>query len=228
MNPKVRLTVEKLRTQIERQDAQTEQACGECLKHIVGVLLPIFDVTITYVDQEQRVSTGSVDLIVIADEVRPGNNVRREAFIWELKAPQLHLFKIETQNRACPTSELIKAENQLLHYRDEVAKSGHLRQRWGITSPDHVYFGGIIMGRNDSMVRSQANGGYSASKLADQALEIREQVFYKHNGIELWTWDKVLAIAESPIISHQRITGDPEVAIDLKGTTEPAVTLPTG
>jgi hypothetical protein len=222
MNPEAGLIVKELRTQVERQDARTERECGKCLTHIARVLLPTFGVTITYVGQEQKVSTGSVDLIVIADEVRPGNNVRREAFIWELKAPQLHLFQIETQNRACPTSELIKAENQLLYYHAEVAKSGHLRERWRITSPDHVNFGGIIMGRDDRIVRSQANGSSGALQLASQALEIREQVFYKHNGIELWTWDKVLAIAESQIISHKRITGDPEVAIDLKGTTEPA------
>lgn len=228
MNPEVKLAVEELRTQIERQDAHTERECGECLKHIARVLLPTFDVTITYVDQEQRVSTGRVDLIVIADAVRPGNNVRREAFIWELKAPQLYLFQIETQDRACPTSELFKAENQLLHYRDEVAKSGHLRQRWGITSPDHVNFGGIIMGRDDRMVKSEANGGSRALQLASQALEIREHFFYKPNSIEFWTWDKVLAIAESQIISHQRITGDSEAAIDLKSTTEPTVTLPSG
>ncbi len=228
MNPEVRLTVEELRRQITRQDAHTERECGNCLKPIVRVLLPTFGVTVTYVDQEQRVSTGSIDLIVIADAVRLGNNVRREAFIWELKAPQLHLFQIETQNRACPTLELFKAENQLIHYRDEVAKRGHLRQRWKITSPDHVNFGGIIMGRDDRTVRSQATAGFREKQLASQALEIREQVFYKPHGIALWTWDKVLAIAESQITSHQRITGDPEVAIDLKGTTEPAVTLPTG
>lgn len=227
MNSEVEQAVEELRTQIEK-DAHTERECGECLKHIAEVLLPTFGVTITYVDQEQRVSTGTVDLIVIADAVQPGNYVRREAFIWELKAPQLHLFQIETQDRARPTSELIEAENQLLHYHDEVAKSGHLRQRWEITSPDHVNFGGIIMGRDDRMVRQKAMGGSRALQLASQALEIRERIFYKHNGIEFWTWDKVLAIAKSQIISHQRIRGDPAVTIDLKSTTEPTVTMPTG
>ena len=39
MNSEVRLIVEKLRTQIERQDARTEQECGECLGHIAEVLL---------------------------------------------------------------------------------------------------------------------------------------------------------------------------------------------
>ncbi len=219
MNLEERLTVDELRSQIERQGANTERECGNCLKHIAGVLLPTFGVTITYVDQEQRVSTGSVDLIVIADAVRHANIVRREAFIWELKAPQLPLFRIETQDRACPTYELFKAENQLLHYHDVVTKSGHLRERWGITSPDHVKFGGIIMGRNDRMVESQAKKGSTALQLASQALEIREKVFYQPHNIELWTWDKVLDIAESQITSHQRIKGDPEVAIDLKGTT---------
>jgi hypothetical protein len=208
--------VEELRRQIDRQDKRTERECGECLQHIAWVLLPIFDTTITYLNQEQRTSTGSIDLIVVANAVRPGNNVRREAFVWELKAPQLYLFEMETQNRACPTLELLKAENQLLHYRDEVAKSGHLRERWEILSPDHVNFGGIIMGRNGRMVKPKANGDSRALDLAHQALEIREMAFYKSNNIELWTWDKVLAIAESQIVSHQRITGDPEAAIDLQ------------
>lgn len=218
-----RQVVERLRKQIERQDTHTERECGECLKHIARVLLPAFDVTITYVAQEQRVSTGSIDLIVIADAVRPGNNVRHEAFVWELKAPQLYLFQMETQSRACPTPELFKAENQLLHYRDEVAKSGKLQQRWGVW-PDHVNFGGIIIGRDDRMVKPETKKNPKALQLASEALEIRELVFYKNNNIELWTWDKVLAIAESQTISHQKITGDPETAIDL-GITESFPTL---
>ena len=216
MNPEEMLTIEELRTQIARQDAHTERECGKVLRHIARVLLPTFGATITYVDQEQRVSTGSVDLIVIADAVQPGNSVRREAFVWELKAPQLDLFQLETKNRATPTSELFKAENQLLHYHDEVAKSGHLRQRWEILSRDHIKFGGIIMGRNNIIGGSLAKGDSREIQLASQALELRERVFYKPHGIELWTWDKVLDIAESHIISHQRITGDPELAIDLK------------
>ena len=45
------------------------------------------------------------------------------ASIWELKAPQCYLMEFDESGPRCrPTLDLIKAENQLLHYGHEKPK----------------------------------------------------------------------------------------------------------
>ncbi|UCF73209.1 MAG: hypothetical protein JSW35_01755 [Deltaproteobacteria bacterium] len=88
-------------------------------------------------------------------------------------------------------------------------------------SPDHVRFGGIIIGRDDALVECKEKDYPVARQLADQALHIRDSVFYRPSSIKLWTWDRILAIAESQTISHQRIAGDPSTSVDLKLPSAP-------
>ena len=216
MNPVDSQIINELRTEIVRDDANTERACEKLLGHIPWVLLPTLNGTITYVNHQQRCSAGNVDVIVIADVVQLGGETRREAYVWELKAPQLPLFRIETADRACPSAELLSAENQLLHYHSAMAGDALLRDRWNISSSNQVNFGGIIMGSNATLVRCTEDQSPEARDLATQAFRIRKKNFYEHPGISLWTWDYVLDIAESQTVSHQRITGDPSTSVDLK------------
>lgn len=216
MTPQIPQVIIELRNEIELKDTNTERSCEKLLSNIPWVLLPTLNGTITYVDHQQMCSAGIVDVIVIADVVQLGGDTRREAYVWELKAPQLHLFKIETSDRACPTNELLKAENQLLHYHSAVSRDGHLRDRWDISSSYQINFGGIIMGRNSTLVRYMDTQSSYALDLANQAFRIRKKHFYEHPGIRLWTWDYVLEIAESQTVSHQKITGDPSTSINLK------------
>lgn len=213
-------TIWDLRQQVERYDAHTEPECAECLKNVAWALLPTLDGTITYVDCEQLCSAGRVDMIVIAEILELGGESRAGAYVWELKAPQIPLFNMETRNQACPSLELFTAENQLLHYHDSVAKSGHLRERWGIVAPDQVRFGGIVIGRDNAIVKCEEKDLVLAQKLAYQALRIRESVFYRPSGIRIWTWDRVLTILESQTVSHRKFIGDPETRIELNQTAD--------
>lgn len=200
--------IEQLRCQIERGDAHTERQCAGHLKNLAWSLLPILDGTITYVTCEQLCSAGRVDMLVIADILEFGGQTFRGVYVWELKAPQLPQLYINSQNQACPTHELFKAENQLLNYHNSISKDGHLRERWGIISPDHVRFGGIVMGRDHNIVDPKKKDRIESHALAIQALQIRDSVFYRSHGIRLWTWDRVLTILSTQTISHRKFTGD--------------------
>lgn len=209
-------TIIQLQQQVERNDAHTERECAAFLKYFARVLLPPLDGIITYVDCEQQCSAGRVDMIVIGEFWELGGGSSPGAYVWELKAPQIPLFHIETQNQACPSPELFKAENQLLHYHDSVANSGHLRERWNILSPDRVKFGGIVMGRDTGIVKCENSYPILGQKLAQQALRIRDLVFYRATGIRVWTWDRILTILKNSTISHRKFIGDPEARIELK------------
>jgi hypothetical protein len=92
----------------------------------------------------------------------------------------------------------------------------HFRDRWGISSPHQINFGGIIIGKNSTFVKYVTNQSSYAREIANQAFRIRDKHFYKHLGMRLLTWDNVLQIAESQTISHQKITGDSTEPMDLR------------
>jgi hypothetical protein len=211
--------IEQLREQVERNDAHTENECAKLLKDLAWALLPAFDGTITFVNCEQSCSTGRVDMIVIAEVSALGGEIHKGAYLWELKAPQLPLFVIETQNQACPTPDLFKAENQLLHYHHAMANDGHWRTRWDIASPDYVKFGGIVMGRDNTFVECRACDPVLSRRLASQAIDIRQSVFYRSFNISILTWDRVLTILANQTLSHRKIMGDVTTKIDLKATS---------
>lgn len=217
--------IRELRAQIERTDAYTEQECAESLKYCPWALLPTLDGTITYLDYEQLCSAGRVDMLVIAEILEVGGNTRPGAFVWELKAPQIPLFQLDTQNQACPSPELYKAENQLLQYHHSIANSGHLRDRWDIVSPDRVKFGGIIIGRDNYIVKCETKDIVLAKRLASQALRIRESVFYRASGIRVWTWDRIITILESQTLSHRKFIGKPDTVINIRQTANLTATI---
>jgi hypothetical protein len=214
----------ELKKQVERTDAHTEQECAKYLIKDASVLLSTKDGIITYLDCEQICSAGRLDIIVIAEMLEVGGNTRKCAFVWELKAPQLPLFQLETNNQACPSSELFMAENQLLHYHDSIAHDGHYRNRWGILSSDDVKFGGIIIGRDDAIVKCKKKEITLGKQLATQALRIRESIFYRACGIRVLTWDLIIKFLESSTVSHQKYTGKPDATINAK-LTMPALVV---
>lgn len=214
----------ELKKQVERTDAHTEQDCADYLVKDASVLLSTKYGIITYVNCEQFCSAGRLDIIVIAEMFEVGGNTRKCAYVWELKAPQLPLFQLETNNQACPSSELFMAENQLLHYHDSIAHDGHYRDRWGILSSDDVKFGGIIIGRDDAIVKCKEKEITLGKQLARQALRIRESIFYRTNDIRVLTWDWIIKFLESSTVSHQKYTGTPDTTINVRGSLE--LTLP--
>jgi len=215
--------ITRLKDEVGRTDAQTERECGGLLEQIAWVLLSSADGNTTFVKSEQFLSTGRVDIIVLADSLQPGGSFRREAHVWELKAPQLPLFEVKTKSQAQPTSHLYGAETQLMHYCYSVANDSVLLRRWGLLSPEHVRLGGVIIGRDCNFVDIKKLDDESGKQLASEAHEIREIFYYRRINMRLWTWDKVIDLAERQHLSHRKIDGDPSTLVDLK--TEISATI---
>ena len=194
--------IRELRSQIERDDAQTERECGKLLKEIAWVLLTQADGVPQYVKCEQSSSVGKVDMLVVAEAYGVGPSPYKQAYVWELKAPQLEVFQMETADRASPTKDLYSAENQLLHYYDTVKSDGTLLKRLEILSSDDVHLGGIIIGRNKNYIKFNCMDKSYALRCAKQANEIREKYFYG-GQIKLWTWDRVIEFATIIKVGHQ-------------------------
>lgn len=200
--------IKKLEAEIERTDCKTERECGGLLKEVAGILLPSIEQTITFADAEINNSAGRTDLVIIGDSTQPHGETRKEAYLWELKAPQIPLFEIDTNNRAKPTADLYDAENQLLHYHNATAIDGSFRERWGILSSDHVKFGGIIIGRKTNFFKRNSMGELKARALARQAWDIRERIFYRYHKIQLLLWDSIIIKAYSLTENNKWIKGE--------------------
>ena len=212
--------VQALYSEIERDDKCTEIECGKLLKEIAWVLLSPIDGNPTYVKCEQAISSGRVDMIVVANTYGEGIDRYLQAYVWELKAPQLELFKMETKDRACPTEHLYGAENQLLHYYENVKQDGMLLKRMEILSRDHVHFGGIIIGRKRNYIKHNIKNEQNTISCATQAQAVRNKYFYKKQ-VRLWTWDRIIEIATSITNGFQLFStpsGTPDFRTSLAST----------
>lgn len=218
----------QLKEEIERTDKKTERECGELLGEIIQVLLTVADGNTTYVQSELICAAGRVDIIVFAEARIAGGASQREAYIWELKAPQVSLFDYKTQSQAQPSVHLYSAETQLMYYYYSVYNDDSLLRRWGILSPDHIKWGGIIIGRDKNLINCKGKNETLSKQLASQAREIRHNYIYKNLDIRLWTWDYVLHLAESQSRSHQKIPGDPDAKVDSQSSSFPTSSLDSG
>ena len=211
-----------LQKEIERTDAQTEKECGSLLKQFAWVLLSVADGNATFVDSEQIVTAGRLDIIVLAESQQAGGFQQREVYVWELKAPQLEIFEIKTKSIAQPSQHLYGAETQLMHYYYSIVNNPMLLKRWGILSPDYVKFGGVIIGRDKNFVSHKLKDldADSGERLAREAYDIREKYIYRHLNMRLWTWDKILYLVKSRPISNQKFIGDPNTTIELTSSAD--------
>ena len=110
------------------------------------------------------------------------NEVDRTAFIWELKAPQC--FEMEpdnSQTRCRHTIDLIKAENQLIHYYHQARGDDLLRQRLKVMDPAKIEIGGIIIGRSRDRLNRGGNSQPDIER-AVQSIEIRKNTSTPING----------------------------------------------
>ena len=127
-------------------------------------------------------------------------DLRRRLVLWEVKAPQLPLFEVATQNRLIPTRALIEAENQLLYYFDEYRSNGQFLDRYNIRHANDIKLGGIVIGRDDNMLKQPANQPLSEEvtrQLVASALRIRDEHFY-HDRIRVLTWDRIANVVHLP------------------------------
>lgn len=172
-----------------------EKECRDFLRKHPELLLPPNGAIVEpriWTEIEQKTHTGRYDLLIITETIKRGK-VEKEAYIWELKAPQLHLFEIIKGKRARLHKELTEAENQLFHYYSDVKTTGNMLSEIDV-KPDNIKFGGIIIGCERRFV-SYDKGKIDANKAlsyAETTRHLREQHFYKPNGIQLLTWDNLL------------------------------------
>lgn len=99
-----------------------EEECIQYLKYVPHLLIRDSfgkHSDIIRVKTEYRHHTGDSDYIISAHVSANGRKCAR-AYVWEIKAPQCFVFSKETENRSCPSRDLIQAENQLLHYYDDL------------------------------------------------------------------------------------------------------------
>lgn len=147
-------------------------------------------------DIEYRGHSGDSDYIITGLGNESGCDVQL-AVIWELKAPQCFLFEVDpkSSNRIKPTKELIEAENQLLNYYDELKNSGEFRDEFGITLPDYVRLGGIIIGSDKTLIRGKIDDAKRDSSYR-KALRCRK-IFYGEK-IDLLIWNTILDQLKPP------------------------------
>lgn len=182
--------LEDLLGHIDTDAGNRESECAEILKKAASVLLPLEE-GFKYANSEVINSAGRLDLIVIGQQETGGGRTQTTAFIWELKSPQKAVFHLENNSRAAPTNDLFSAENQLLHYYQEVLTSGSLRARF---NNDHVHPAGIIIGRLNTFCRIPTGVDVpqeQAVNLAEHCLKIRSDYFYATKGIRVLTWTQI-------------------------------------
>ena len=202
--PDKQAIIQELRKQVKKE-SRTERKCAKLLKEIAWILLHPGKRG-SYITAELNTTVGRPDLIVWARSKDTGGFEHTEAYIWELKAPQLPIFKLEKKKdniRACPTKDLYIAENQLIHYHSELSQNRDWQISNDIQGAHHVKFGGIIIGRDENLIQCERHQKEAATKLAKNASRYRNNYFYEHNHINLLTWDRVLEWAEFITAGYQ-------------------------
>lgn len=175
---------------VNDQTGQRELECRPYLRHAERLLVEK-TLQSTVQHMEFRSYAGDSDLILVANVLTDTGTVEPVAFFWELKAPQCFLFEYDNNKHRCrPTKELIKAENQLLHYVEEAAGNESARLRLGVPIRNNIRPGGIIIGTKKSMLRSPDDP--KDNHLAETALRLRQTLLYSAQGIRVLLWDRVL------------------------------------
>jgi hypothetical protein len=175
---------------VNEPSRRTEKECGTYLSDAANLLMPKTPISFQ-ISREERNYFGRSDLIVSAtfkDEVLSTNF--ESAYIWELKAPQCHLFEFDdSKNRCIPSEDLLRAENQLLHYLHEARNNRNFWKLMNITGDENIKLGGIIIGTKQNFLKG-ASGSLDIAK-ATMCLDIRKQYFYG-DRLRVMTWDNVL------------------------------------
>lgn len=202
-------------TALVAETNQNEVACGNLLAQAASVLLPLGG-TLIVVDAEMYTSVGNVDLLVAVDETVAGGTVVRRLDVWELKAPQVSAFRVETGGRASPTKELYSAENQLFHYHAQLAGSVEDRRKFGVLAESDVRLGGIIIGTQDSFVKHKPKVATDRGRrLAETARNIRDRLIYQKHAMRLLDWTTVLRWLDETSATHTTFAGASSVPVPL-------------
>ncbi len=169
---------------------RTELKCRPYLQYANNILIEhTLKSAVSHI--EIRAYSGDADLAVVADIVTDTGTIERVAYFWELKAPQCYLFEYDDSKRRCrPSPDLVKAENQLLHYVEEAIGSETSRVRLGVMKRNNIRPGGIIIGTQKTMLRKPSDP--RDIELASAALALRLNHLYHREGIRVLLWDRIL------------------------------------
>lgn len=197
--------LEDFRSLVADNSKHTELECQKYLHFATDFLIGGTPISEIQIDLENRNFWGRSDFITGAILVTDTEREERFISVWELKAPQIPIMeRDDNNNRYRPTKELIKAENQLLHYAYDAERNGLLLERFEISKRANVKIGGIIMGRSDRWLAEGA--APDAVQLAKNSFDVRVAYFYRSFGIRLVTWDKIIAHV-SPVAVKQQDGG---------------------
>lgn len=185
----------ELCTELQDLITHAQHKESECKKFLIHARDILVNATPSrYIDQqfEYRGHTGDSDYLVVCATLDETGQECIEAYLWEAKAPQCFLFEPDTNTRVRPTNDFISAENQLLHYFDELRDSQQFKDEFSITHSDNIKLGGIIIGTRDRLVKPNNYSYSQATRLARKALRIRKVYLYGDRGIKVLTWDRIL------------------------------------
>lgn len=174
-----------------------ERECREYLQYAKELLIGDIVTRYEYIETERRGHSGDSDYVISGLVMDKTGIENMKAYIWELKPPQCYLFEKDTKNRLRPTRELLRAENQLFHYHDELKGDDRARHEFGVTHPGYVCLGGIIIGCRRTWVKGINDDG-KKKRLYENSLRIRKTYIYDPLGIRLMTWDYILNYLKPP------------------------------
>lgn len=175
---------------VAEQTRHTEVECEQYLAQAAGFLVPGTPIELHAIQQDRN-HFGSSDLTITVSMLNELMEMTRSAFVWELKAPQCYLMEFDDSKTRCrPTIELIKAENQLLHYGFESQNNDAHRARLKVMDRSQIRLGGIVIGTKHRLLKGARNAG--DIERATNSLNIRKKYFYEPNNIRVVTWDRLV------------------------------------
>ena len=182
-----------LRSLVYDNARQTERECQPYLAEIADVLCRETFQDVIMTGREEANRFGESDFTVSARVMVSRSVLKVTAYVWEVKAPQCYLYEFdENRNRLRPTKELIKAENQLLHYASDFNDNRAFRNLYGLDAYARAVPAGILIGRDDRLVRPNRNFPTDEARtlaLFRQTSHIRDMFLYEPAGIRIRTWD---------------------------------------
>lgn len=135
---------------------------------------------------ETRLGVGRADLQVVVNAADGDNQRVWRCLVWEFKAPQLAAYASQTAVRWGATTDLMDAEEQLLHYVSELRKHGVPLSNGTQISGENISYGGIVMSRDNHVPTDLAE-----KTLYARAKQIRKTEIHDRVGIQFVNWDYI-------------------------------------
>lgn len=148
---------------------------------------------------------GRIDLIIIAEPIETDFGSKllatdKIAIVYELKAPNKHLFEFHSSKRFIPTKDLSLAETQLFDYTQRSLQDMlYFSQTFGATD---VRPGGIIIGREQTMFKITAQqtnkfqDTHELDTLKKSTINARNKFLYHKTNLSVYSWDHVLNLVK--------------------------------